>query len=281
MTPREGRLANLKYASIFVVVVALTATLVAAQTYSASVLPDPTNAPGLNQRTLNASAKAIVQDNFTGTNGTNIVGTTPEMQNRSNTTTAYSGYAPSWVGTLSGATTSGQWTFISRRAQRNTANDDYSMLLVPYLKRKTTAKVTLQNLTSAGADTQVAVIVGANYSGSGTSNATEGLAVSLWRNGSSWEFNMWLQTGANSSVQCSNTATVTAPANNNTTYTMTLNYDPSAPTDGATANVTRSAGGSWNVTSNCDLATAAGEYVGLVSYESSAAQFENFSVDFG
>lgn len=263
---------------ILMVVASITATAFTISFTSASTLPTPSNAPGLNERTLTANIKAIVQDDFTGSSG-NIVGTTPEMQNRSNVTTAYSGFAPPWVGTLNGSTTTGQWTFTSDRAVRNTGNNDYSMLLLPYMKRKTVATAQIRNLTTAGTDTEVGVVIGANYAGSGTNNGTEGLAASLWHNGS-WEFSLWLQTGGSASTICSTPVTVTGPSNNNTIYTIALTYDPSNPAGGATASLTRSAGGSWNLTSNCSLATADNNYAGLISYESSAAHYDTFSVDF-
>lgn len=257
--------------AVFILTACVAAIAFHMTTSSASHLPDPSSAPGLNQRTLTADIKARVEDNFSGSNGDPIAGTPSQLRGRSSNNNLTAG--PEWQGTLSGGPNASQWTFIGNRAERNSGNSNYSTLLVPYLLRETIATVEVRQLASAGTDTQTGLLVGSNV------NGTSGISASLWYN-AGWEFSLWRHDGANSSSLCSSQATVTGPASNTTTYTIELTYDPTNPGHGAAASLSRSGGGNWNLSSTCSLATATGQYVGLASYESSAARYDNFAADF-
>lgn len=215
---------------------------------------------------------AQVRDQFTGGGTTNLNGLVTTFNSGSGSFTTP---APDWSVVRSGAAASANaWQRVGGYARRNEAvtPTNYSMALIPWLTRKSTATLTFTEVDTAGADRTFSGIV-LNSDSTGSS----GIVAAVECNGPCVGRLLEI-TGNNSSTVCAGpTPALRSPANTTADVTISnFTNTPGAGGDDITATFTQ-AGGTGPHTLTCEPGAALmGGFSGLfAAFASDTTRFDN------
>lgn len=147
-----------------------------------------------------------------------------------------------------------------RRRENGTSGAGYSMALIPWLTRKSTASVTFSLVDNAGTDDTVAgLVLNSNAGGS------SGIAAVVDCNSKICQGTLWQITGNNSSSVCATAVNLNGSLSTNQVTITDFTNVPGQAGNDVTATFTQS-GGSGAKTLTCDPSSAQnGAYSGMFS----------------
>lgn len=231
-----------------------------------------TNSLQIQENNAAITPIAQVQDDFTGGGTTNLNGLQTTFDPGTGVFGTGSG-APLWSTVRGGgAAAANAWQQTGGYARRNEAVDptNFSMALIPWLTRKSTASMTFTQVDTAGGDrTYAGLVLNSNATGS------SGIAAVVECNGPCVG-RLEEITGNNSSSVCAGpTAVLRTPANTAAVTITNFTNTPGAAGNDVTATFTQT-GGTGAKTLTCDPTSAQnGAYSGMfAAFASDNSRFD-------